>query len=307
MKELFYKYFSGKTTQEEERRVMDYVESSDAARHEFLGERKLWDAYTLHGDLDAKVKAVTRRQPVYIQLLRIAAFFALAVSIGWSAWYLGQTEDGPMQTVNVRPGSCVELTLADGSKVWLNANSEFSYPSSFGKKQRMVTLSGEGYFEVNPGKKPFIVHTSKYDVEALGTTFDIDAYPDNDEITTSLIDGLVKIHIPNYIDEDVILKPDEYLSLAGNKFQRGTIRDHNHFLWRNGIIYFDDETFPNIVKVLGKHYHLKIEIQTPAVMNYRCTGKFRQAEGVDHILRVLQKDVDFRYERSDDNRTIIIR
>ncbi|MDR1172764.1 MAG: FecR family protein [Bacteroidales bacterium] len=307
MKELFYKYFSGKTTKEEERRVMDYAESSSTARGEFLGERKLWDACTLHGDLCTKPKTTGKRQPAYIQLLKIAAFFTLAISTGWSAWYLGQTGDGPMQTVRVRPGSGAELTLADGSKVWLNANTEFSYPLSFGKKQRMVTLSGEGYFEVNPGKKPFIVRTGKYDVEALGTTFDIDAYPDNDEITTSLVEGLVKIRTPNHAVEDVILKPDEYLSMGNDTFQKGAFTDHSHFLWRNGILYFDDVSFPDMIKMLGKHYHLKIAIQTPAAMNYRCTGKFRQAEGIDHILRVLQKDVDFKYERLEDNQTIIIK
>lgn len=304
MKELFYKYFSGEASKEEEKRIMDYAESSDLARREFTHERKLWDAYTLFGDL--KVEPARKQQPLYIRALKIAVFLAIVCAVGGLGLYLGQSEVGVEQTVQVSPGSCVELKLADGSKVWLNANSVFSYPSSFGKDRRTVTLSGEGYFEVEHSKQPFIVRTEKYDVEVTGTAFNVDAYPDNEAFTTSLLEGSVKIHLNNAPGEtDITLRPDEYFSLIGAQSKKGIIEDKTPFLWRNGIIYFDNESFPIMIKKLKKYYHLNIEIQTPAVMDYHCTGKFRQAEGIDHILRVLQKDLDFKYRR-DDNQTIII-
>jgi len=305
MRALFWKYFTGKTSREEEAKIMDYVEASEQARHEFLAERKLLNAFIFHIYLSEN--ATRKRQPVYVRMLRFAAFFALAFSIGWFVQLLVKADDGGMQTLKVRPGSCVELMLADGSHVWLNANTSFSYPASFRGKQRKVTLSGEGYFEVSPSDIPFVVQTEKYDVKALGTTFNINAYPENEAFTTSLLEGSVSIQPHDASGETILLRPDQYVSLIGNQFQKGEINDYNHFLWRNGILYFDEDTFHDIIKTLEKYFHLQIEIRTSTVMNKRYTGKDRQAEGVDHILRTLQKDVDFKYERSEDNQTIIIK
>ena len=308
MKELFYKYFEGRTSVAEEEQIMNYVDSSVIAKNEFLCERKLWDVYTLHGEVNSVKKMPV---PVYIKLLKVAAVFLLVFSVGLSTWYFTRNSiysSGFIQTIHVNPGGCVEHTLPDGSKVWLNANTTLTYPAIFGKKQREVTLSGEGYFEIiSSPQKPFIVHTEKYDVQAIGTTFNIDAYPDNNAFTTTLLEGSIKVHIADYANENIVLKPNEYLSLSGNKLQRGKISDHNHFLWRSGILYFEDVSFPDIMKMLEKHFHLRIEIQANIVNNKQYTGKFRQAEGIDHILRVLQKDVDFKFERLEDNQKIIIK
>ena len=305
MKELFYKYFSGKASKEEEKQIMDYVDSSDSAKHEFYSERKLWNIAILHSRLN---ETTVKKKTVFVRLLRVAAFLAVVFTVGGLGWYWGQTGDETVQVVRVRPGSCVELDLPDGSRVWLNANTVLSYSSSFGKKQRSVNLSGEGYFEVRQSGKPFIVNTERYNVEVLGTKFNIDAYPDNDAFTTSLLEGKVKIHITDETGfrKEILLQPDQYLSLAGNVVQQGVLEDRNHLLWRNGIIYFDNEPFLSMIKKLEKHFQLHIEVKTPGVMDYHCTGKFRQAEGINHILRVLQKDLDFDFQRLDDQ-TILIR
>lgn len=303
MNELFYKYFKGETTRQEEKKLMDYVNSSETVRRHFLREHKLWDAYILHGDMSSSPTKQSHFS--WKSLLRIAAIFLCVFSVGISAWLLTWNDSDAMQNVHVPPGSRVMLDLPDGSKVWLNANTEFSYPLNFGKKQRMVKLSGEGYFEVEKNKKPFIVHTDKYQVEVMGTTFNINAYKKSDTYTTSLVEGAVKIYIDGH--DDILLQANEFLSYENNNIIRGVTKDNNSFLWRDGIIYFDDKPFTEMVQVLEQYYNLDIDVQTENVVHYRCTGKFRQSEGIEHILRVLQKDLNFTFYRSDDNQVVIIK
>ena len=81
-----------------------------------------------------------------------------------------------IQSVNVPAGNRTNIALPDGSSVWLSSNSKLTYPVAFTGKKREVTLDGEGYFEVAKGKKPFIVKTSKYNIEVLGTVFNVEAY-----------------------------------------------------------------------------------------------------------------------------------
>ena len=85
------------------------------------------------------------------------------------------------------------------------------------------------------------------------------------------------------------------------------IEDYNPYRWREGIISFKDATFPYIIHKFEKYYGVEIRIENKAVMNYRCTGKFRHSDGVRYALRVLQKDVDFQFVRDEENHIIYIK
>ena len=112
-----------------------------------------------------------------MKFLRIAAMIAIAFGLGYFAQ--DRDDDGPvpMQTIAVPAGQCVNLTLPDGSSIWLNAQTTIQYPVSFNKHERKIKLDGEAYFEVAKDKKrPFIVNTKDCSVEVLGTKFNVDAY-----------------------------------------------------------------------------------------------------------------------------------
>ena len=102
-----------------------------------------------------------------------------------------------MYTVSVPAGQRTHLTLPDGTTVWLNARTTLSYPTSFNSNERTVFLQGEAYFEVSKNRhKPFIVQTQQYNIEVLGTKFDVEAYPDSKNFETTLMQGSVKVSSP---------------------------------------------------------------------------------------------------------------
>ena len=107
-----------------------------------------------------------------------------------------QTEQTPiaLQTITVPAGQRINITLADGTNVWLNARTTIQYPITFNEKERLVKLDGEAYFDVTKDKsKPFIVQTNNYNVEVLGTKFDVDSYSETEIFETTLMEGSVRI------------------------------------------------------------------------------------------------------------------
>ena len=99
-----------------------------------------------------------------------------------------QTEQTPiaLQTITVPAGQRINITLADGTNVWLNARTTIQYPITFNEKERLVKLDGEAYFDVTKDKsKPFIVQTNNYNVEVLGTKFDVDSYSETEIFETT--------------------------------------------------------------------------------------------------------------------------
>lgn len=152
---------------------------------------------------------------------RIAAVFVIGLSTGLLAhFYLSQPQLTKIAFVeNIIPlGSKSEIRLPDGSTVWLNAGSKLRYPTDYGISTREVYLEGEGYFKVaKQAKKPFTVHTPAMNVRALGTEFNVRAYPDEKVTETMLVSGEVLIdngETEAQIKQPVVLKPGQKFSIA---------------------------------------------------------------------------------------------
>lgn len=221
-----------------------------------------------------------------------------------------QTEETPvaLQTISVPAGQRINITLADGTNVWLNARTTIQYPVSFNAKERLVKLDGEAYFDVAKDKdKPFIVQTNKYNVEVLGTKFDVDSYSETEIFETTLMEGNVKISSLTDAAENLLLTPHNKAYLYNGKLRIKPVDDYSPYRWREGLICFKNETFASIMKDFEKYYGINIYITNQQVQKYLYTGKFRQTDGVDYALRVLQKDIKFTYERDDENHIIYIK
>ena len=221
-----------------------------------------------------------------------------------------QTEQAPiaLQTITVPAGQRINITLPDGTDVWLNARTTIQYPVSFNTDQRLVKLDGEAYFEVaRDEKKPFTVQTDKFNVEVLGTKFDVESYSDTESFETALMEGSVKISSLTDANESLMLTPNNKAYLHGGKLRVMPVDDYNPYRWREGLICFKSETFASIMKEFEKYYGINIHITNLQVQKYLYTGKFRQTDGVDYALRVLQKDIKFAYERDEDNHIIYIK
>ena len=210
--------------------------------------------------------------------------------------------------VFVPAGQRAMLKLQDGTEVWLNAQSTINYPSQFTGTERHVTISGEAYFKVAKNTEmPFIVSTDKADIKVLGTTFNVNNYPNAGFSQISLIEGALEVSGKNVIGSTVILEPDQQITLRKNEFTVDQIRFHNHFLWKEGLYCFNNEPMSDILKKLAVYFNVEIIVENTAILKLRYTGKFRQTDGIDEILRIIRKIQPFSIEKNTEGNIIKIK
>lgn len=212
-----------------------------------------------------------------------------------------------LQTVTVPAGQRAQITLADGTKVWLNSESTLSYRSDFGRRDRDVELDGEAYFEVAKNKEiPFYVNTETNQVRVVGTHFNVCAYKGSNEFETTLVEGIVDIYAYDNERPLTRLTKNEFFGSYQGKYKKAVLPSYDYLRWREGLYCFDDSPFSCILTKLEKYYNVKITVENPKVLNYRCTGKFKEQDGVEHILKVIQKDHPFTYSISEEGDSIRI-
>lgn len=301
-KDLLFKFFEGKSSLDEEKKIREWMEESNTNFNCFMKTRKEYDIQILSG---SNVIASNKKKLIPLQWIVGAAATIIILIIG--GIYLFNIENNIEQynTIIVPAGQRINLILSDNTNLWLNANTEFRYPTEFSKKNRTVYLDGEAYFEVSKDEnKPFIVKTSKGDVHVTGTSFNVEAYSKFDNFNTSLFEGGVEIYKEG--KRLVSLKPNEIGVLKNNKLQISTITDSDHYLWKEGLIAFKNEGIEEILISLEKYFDIEIQINTSNLPQHTYTGKFRHSDGVEYALRVLQKSINFYYSRDVDSGIIFI-
>lgn len=302
---LLHKYFKGETSIEDEKRILDWIDESEENRHTFQNERLLYDVALFS---TTKKSAISRFIPIIKWSVAAAAMFALVFTCGY--WFNQSHQElyANIQTITVPAGQRAHIALADGTSVWLNSKSTLKYASNFGEKGRDVELDGEAYFEVSHNKEiPFYVHTKKNKIRVVGTTFNVCAYTGSEEFDTYLIEGIVDIFKGQSEEKLTRLEKDQYLSITQNDIQKGIIKSKDFLRWREGIYCFDDVAFADLLKRLELYYDMKIVISNPKILDYKCTGKFKQQDGIEHVLKVIQKDHYFQYSFNKDRDTITLK
>ena len=309
--ELLHKYFKGNATVEEEKRILNWVDESEENRKTLQKERMLFDI-ALFTDTKTnrkreKAAMGTRILPMLRWSARIAAVIVVAISCGFlfKEYHYGKTAH--LQTVAVPAGQRAQITLADGTRVWLNAQSTLSYSHDFGRNERDVELDGEAYFEVAKNKEiPFNVNTETNQVRVVGTHFNVCAYRGSNEFTTTLLEGIVDIYANGGERPLTRLGVNEVFISRDGKFRKERFTDFDYLRWKDGLYCFDDTPFNLLLSKLEKYYKVKIIVNNPKVLNYRCTGKFKDQDGVEHVLKVIQKDHPFTYSMSAEKDSIFI-
>lgn len=303
---ILIRYFLGQASEEEKEFIHQWIESDEANRTQFIRERIRFDASILI-DKPAIQEKRRRQMPPFLSWgLKIAASVLLLLGSfylydNYRMARLSQT----FQCVSVPPGNRTNIQLPDGTNVWLNANTSLRYPMAFSNTNREIQLDGEAYFEVAKDKKPFIVKTNKYDVEVLGTVFNIEAYGSKPQFRTSLYEGKVKLYNSRQ-PKAVFLSPGQTAELVGKVLQVVPTKEMNSYRWKDGLIYIEDKSFDAIMALFEKFYDVRIVINNQAVKDLGYRGKLRISDGVDHALRVLQNDFPFKYKRDEDKNIIYI-
>ncbi len=311
-KGTLYKFFDGKASREEKETVRIWLESSPENEQELFREREFFDAMILSGGtkvFGAGKKSRPFYRTVLFEAIKIAAVFAITVTCGIYFHKSQISKIGKsMNTITVPAGQRANLTLPDGTNVWLNARSEMRYPAAFTGNKREITLDGEAYFEVAyKNDKPFVVRTDKGNVEVLGTKFNVEAYSDSEDFCTSLMEGVVRVSNKKKPSESLVLAPNQQVSLANGHLYSRPIADFDPFRWKEGLICFKNMKFKELMSRFEKCFGMRIVIENERLDNYICSGKFRVADGIDNALRILQKDAKYTFERNKDESVIYIK
>ena len=209
-------------------------------------------------------------------------------------------EANVFNTVVTPKGGQYQLVLGDGTKVWLNAASTLKYPVTFSGTKREIELSGEAYFEVaHDQHKPFRVISNGQTVEVLGTHFNVNAYPDEKVIRTTLLEGSVKVSAGEISSQ---IKPGEEVQFKNGHLAVAPADIEEAIAWKMGFFYFKDDDIQTVMRQLSRWYDVavKYEGQIPTREFSGQMNKNINASQLMHILSIEQ--IHYRIE----GRTIII-
>ena len=220
--------------------------------------------------------------------------------------------------INVPNGSKTQISLQDGTKVWLNSDSHIRYDSEFGRANRTLTLSGEAYFEVAKNEQsPFIVIVGDIKIKVHGTHFNVNSYKENNGVSVALLEGSVEMitgkgnttlqpgHLAHYdavtgnIDVQI-----ESAQQADNMEYSNNSEEKNDAInlteeavaWVDNRLIFNGETFEQIISVLERRYNVKVNIQNDQIRKRHFAGDFTNNETIEQIFKVMSVNGNFRYQ-----------
>ena len=194
-------------------------------------------------------------------------------------------------TVYIPIGGEFNLTLSDGTHVFLNSMSQIKYPVQFIGNERKVELTGEAYFEVAKNRgKPFIVTTGTIDIEVLGTTFNINAYENSGEIITTLVEGKVKINSPEKAFDETIMLPNDQarFDTQKSKLEVSKVDATLYTAWKDGRFIFYDQRLEDIMNILTRWYSANVFYLNPSVKELRFSGNLDRYGDINHILEIIK-------------------
>lgn len=286
--------------QEKEQMMEDIWEESPS-----VVSGQTWDDLS---EMKQRIAIAERKRPVLRhQLLhqwgKYAAVVALVVTTAVVTYFLDRPSveivSPKMAELYVPYGECRQVQLPDRTSVWVNAGSLLVYPSEFIADTRMVYLSGEARFEVvkNPDK-PFIVSTNYLDVQALGTVFSVDAYPNSPTTSATLEEGSIRVDGRQGEPVSSILKPDEQLvySHQTGQFTVHKVEAGGISAWKDGYLIFENASFEELVNALERKYNVTINYNAAKYQGSSYFVKFNPNESVEDAMLVLSRLIDgFHY------------
>jgi len=235
--------------------------------------------------------SITKSRKLWLSFAKYAAVFVVAVLLT-GGLFLMQTPPTMPDTfacISAPNGQISNVTLFDGTNVWLNAGSNLKYKQTYGNENREVFLEGEAFFSVTKDKKiPFIVHAGNSAVKVHGTQFNVKAYENDPLIETVLVEGKVEFLSDN---ESVMMKPGDQLLFSKDSgyVETKAVNTDEFTSWKGGKIYFNNETLLNLTKQLERWYEVSFTFENDRVKNYRFSGVINKDRSLDYTLRIIQE------------------
>ncbi|WP_433862967.1 FecR family protein [Sphingobacterium thalpophilum] len=225
---------------------------------------------------------------------------------------MGQQAAGDLSKVMLElrtpMGGMYQITLPDGTKVWLNAASSLKYPVRFAQQERRVLLEGEAFFEVTKdAARPFKVLSRGQEIQVLGTAFNVNAYPTNNLIKTTLVSGKVKLFNEGQSTQAVYLQPGQQSSNGG----QGTIRiaqiDPAPFIaWKEGLFYFEETPMTEALQQIGHWYNVEVKYSDGLPQSH-FYGRINRDKPLQDVLDVLtEAGLHFEIKKTGDKRVLLV-
>lgn len=207
-------------------------------------------------------------------------------------------------------GKNASIKLPDGTLAYINAGSRLVYPSKFEGDKRVVSLIGEGYFDVshNP-EMPFMIETGSLNIEVLGTKFDLSAYPADKIIETVLVEGKVRISKPGFhlSNKEYILEPNQRAAFNTETKETSIsgVDVESYVSWHQGYLIFETQELNRVIKKLERYYNIKIGLIDPTLGLLRITGKLELKEEKETVLSVLAKTASLKLINTNESEYVL--
>nr|WP_129731313.1 FecR domain-containing protein [Parabacteroides goldsteinii] len=309
--ELIIGYLQSNLSKEETDLFYDWVNESASNKELFFEIKAMYDTGTSMGKplnvdeswlhlLNKKENSQSRRLRLWYQIGSYVAVALIAVAISFVFFFSSRDVDNGLYSRYIG-GDGLEadvVELPDGTQVSLGSKTTFHYDKDFGKKQRIVYLEGEAYFDVAKQKdKPFIVKTKEQDIEALGTKFNVMAYPLDSLVITTLLEGAVRLTTLG-IDRQAILQPNQQFVYNRNRksISLNRVDAQQYTSWITGYYYFSEQTLESILDRLSHVYGAQFTIQSKDLNKRTFTGTFYRGESIKDIMEVINLSVPIKYK-----------
>lgn len=220
----------------------------------------------------------------------------------------GQSADAGLNVLQTPRGGQYAVTLSDGTKVWLNAESSITYPTTFTGNERRVSITGEVYFEVaHRDNQPFYVASEQQEIKVLGTHFNVEAYGDESETRTTLLEGSVQVApVGSVSGMGTTLKPRQQAVIAaGNTdIQVSAVNPNDVVAWKNGLFVFNNESMESVMRKIARWYDVQVIYEDEQPKAELFGGSVSRFDDVTTVLRMLEKTGDVRFRVTE--RTISV-
>ncbi|MBE9601589.1 FecR family protein [Pedobacter sp. MC2016-24] len=305
---LFRKYLAGKCSAEEKQVLEEWYNSFDLSPLPEAGQEKA-SLKRVRKWLLANVGSNLPRPNPLLRLslsFRIAAVIALVCSISLLIYFAGNFDAEPQLEFHALNGQLKVISLPDGSIVTLNAGSTLKVGPDFRKTNRSVELSGEAYFEVSKdASRPFIVSTGVLSTRVLGTAFNVQAYPNDRLLAVTVAEGKVRVDSERKRLSSALTPGRQLIYNKSDKTSEVVEVNTAHIsAWRGGILYFDNESIPDIAKRLERKFNVKIEVRGEARPDCRYTLRISK-ETLGKTLRLLSTVAGIKYITNSQNQITI--
>ncbi|WDF64502.1 FecR family protein [Flavobacterium sp. KACC 22763] len=235
---------------------------------------------------------------ISLQYKNWAVAASLVFLIGLSVFFYQTSNVVESKQFAVKLGEHAKIELSDGTQIWLNAGSVLKYPKEFRGDTREVYLSGEAFFDVAKDKKhPFIIHTNKMDTKVLGTSFNVQAYPDQTTQEVSVATGRVNVK-STVTEENVYVTPGQKVVFKSQDNKLQAFKDipvNTISLWRKNIMVFEETPLPEVVATINRNYNVAIEVKNKNLNALKISAYFKELPA-DQVIGLVCNIINAQYK-----------